>query len=142
LNVLTIPLEYEFASSDFKQFLIDARDEAGLGSTHQTYTMVQGVLLAFRRRLATKDALLFAAALPAVLRAIFVADWDIDEPRRDFGDMAAMTREVQMLRADHNIAPDTCIRDVARAVRKHVDQPTFDRVLAKLPDGARRFWAG
>ena len=137
---MTIPLEYEFASRDFSQFLLDARDAAGLGSTHQAYTMVQGVLQAFRRRLTVEDAILFAGALPAVLRALFVADWDVDEPRREFGDRAVMTREVQSLRADHNTAPDTAIGDVATALRKHVDEAAFDRVIAKLPEGAAQFW--
>jgi uncharacterized protein (DUF2267 family) len=138
---VTIPLEYEFASRDFSQFLVDARDAAGLGSTHAAYTMVQGVLQAFRRRLSIEDAIAFAGALPAVLRALFVADWHVDEPRRGFGDRAVMTREVQALRADHNIAPDSAIRDVASALRKHVDEVALDRLLATLPDGAKDFWA-
>jgi uncharacterized protein (DUF2267 family) len=139
--IMTVPLEYEFASQDFTQFLRDARVASDLTSPHQTYTMVQGVLQAFRRRLSVKDALSFANVLPPVVRAVFVADWDVDEPRRPFGDRAAMTREVQALRANHNVAPDTSIQDVARALRKHVDQAAFDRVLATLLEGASQFWA-
>lgn len=60
------------------RFLLDARDTAGLGSTHQAYTMVQGVLQTFRRRLEISEAIRFAGVLPPVLRAIFVADWDQD----------------------------------------------------------------
>jgi uncharacterized protein (DUF2267 family) len=102
--------------------------------------MVQGVLQAFRRRLDVKDAVLFAGVLPPVLRAIFVADWNTDEPRRPFEDRTDMTKEVQALRAGHNFAPDTAIRDVARAMRKNVDEAAFDGVLARLPEGAVDFW--
>jgi uncharacterized protein (DUF2267 family) len=86
------------------------------------------------------DALLFANALPAVLRAIFVADWDLEEPTVPFSGRRTMTREVQAFRGDHNLSPETAIADVAAALRRHVDEATLDRVLARLPAGAVDFW--
>lgn len=137
---MPVPPEYQRATDDFYAFLLDARDTAGLVTTHQTYTMVQGVLQAFRRRLEISDAIRFADVLPPVLRAIFVADWDPEEPKRPFDDLVTMTKEVQALRAEHNFAPDSAIPDVASALRRHVDVRKFDRVLARLPDGAAKFW--
>ena len=134
------PSEYQRASEHFVNFLVDARDESMLGSSHQAYTMVQGVLQTFRRRLGIKEAILFANVLPPVLRALFVTDWDVDEPKRPFEDRTIMTKEVQALRADHNFAPDSAIKDVAIALRKHVDETAFDQVLAILPKGALEFW--
>jgi uncharacterized protein (DUF2267 family) len=51
-----------------------------------------------------------------------------------------MMQEVRALRADHNFAPETVIQDVARALRRHVDEAAFDRVLESLPSGASEFW--
>ncbi len=137
---MPVPAEYARASEQFYSLLVDARDAAGLGSTHQAYTMLQGVLQVFRRRLDVDDALRFAAILPPLVRALFVADWDVDEPRRSFGSRVAMTDEVQSLRAAHNFAPDTAIGDVSRALRSYVDEEAFGRMLARLPDGAVEFW--
>jgi uncharacterized protein (DUF2267 family) len=137
---MPVPQEYQRATDEFYDFLKDARDTAGLESTHQAYTMTQGVLWAFRRRLEFEDAIRFAAVLPAVLRAIFVADWDIDEPKRPFGSREDILGEVQATRARHNFAPDTAIADVATALRRHVDEDAFDRLLAELPAGAAEFW--
>jgi uncharacterized protein (DUF2267 family) len=137
-----VPNQYQLASQQFSEFLTDVRDTAGLTSTHQAFTMTQGVLQTFRRRLDVKNALLFANVLPAVLRAIFVADWDLEEPTLPFVDRAAMTQEVLALRADHNVSPDTAIDDVATALRRHVDVAQLERVLARLPDGAVEFWRG
>ena len=137
---MPVPPEYQRASQDFTRFLLDAREASGLATTHQVYTMVQGVLLVFRRRLDVRDAVLFANVLPPVLRALFVADWDTGEPRLPFADRAVMTKEVQALRADHNFSPETAIRDVAVALRQNVDESALDRVLARLPEGAVRFW--
>lgn len=137
---MTLPSEYQRASQEFEKFMVDARDISGLATTNMAYTMVQGVLQAFRRRLSVRDAALFANVLPAVVRAIFVADWNTDEPRRAFEDRAAMTKEVQALRAAHNFAPDTAIQDVATALRRNIDETALDRVLAKLPEEAVQFW--
>ncbi len=137
---MPMPMEYQRATDHFRKFMQDARDMSGLGSPHQTYTMVQGVLKTFRRRLDVKESILFASVLPAVLRAIFVADWDIEEPKRPFEDRSIMTKEVQALRADHNFAPETAIRDVACALRRNVDEAAFDQVLTELPAGAVQFW--
>ena len=51
-----------------------------------------------------------------------------------------MTQEIKSLRPDHNFSTETAIRDVARALRRHVDENAFDRLLAKLPEGATEFW--
>ena len=57
---MPVPPEYQRARDDFYNFLLDARDTAGLGTTHQGYTMVQGVFQTFRRRLDLKVAIRFA----------------------------------------------------------------------------------
>lgn len=137
---MTIPLEYRQASADFERFILDARDTAGLQTTNQAYTMVQAVLQIFRCRLEISEALLFANVLPPVLRAIFVADWDIEEPTVPFSGRVAMTREVQAFRGNHNLSPDSAIADVAAALRRNVDEAILDRVLARLPQGAIDFW--
>lgn len=137
---MPVPYEYERASAKFYELLQDAREESGLVTTNQSYTMVQGVLQAFRRRLTFEEAIAFANVLPPLLRALFVTDWDTRERRRPFEDRAAMTREVQALRHEHNLSPDDSIVRVARALRRHVDVRAFDAVLARLPAGAVAFW--
>ncbi len=137
---MTIPSEYRVAAEVFEKFLVDAREESGLATRNQVYTMVEGVLRTFRRRLDVKEALRFADVLPPLLRALFVSDWDVDELKRPFDAREAMSKEVQTLRIDHNFAPYTAIHDVATALRRNIDEDALDRVLATLPDGAREFW--
>jgi uncharacterized protein (DUF2267 family) len=137
---MPIPMDVQHASEQFEKFLADARDISGLTTRNQTYTMVQGVLQVFRRRLTLSDAIRFAGVLPPVLRAIFVSDWDTNEIPANFADRSSMAQEAMALRRDHNFAPPSCIGDVAAALRKHIDAPDFERVLASLPDGAAEFW--
>ena len=137
---MPLPQEYQRATEQFYHFLTDARDISDLGSNHLAYTMVQGMLLVFRRRLTLAQAIRFAGVLPAVLRAIFVADWNPEEPLRPFQDLSAMNLEVRQLRANHNFSTEHAITDVATALRRHVDPLAFDNVLLELPADAVRFW--
>lgn len=134
-------MELQYASRDFESFLADVKDVSGLATRNQAYTTVQGVFQVFRRRLDLKDSIRFANVLPPVLAAIFTSDWDTDEPQLPFLDRQSMTQEAQALRKDHNFSSETCIRDVAIALRRHVDEASFNRVLASLPRGASDFWS-
>ena len=138
---MPMPMELKHASREYEAFLASVREISDLTTDNQAYTMTQGVFLVFRRRLELKDAIRFANALPPLLRAIFIADWDVNEPPVPFADRTVMTREVQALRKHHNFSPDTCIRDVAEALRKQADWEMIDRVLISLSGEARDFWA-
>lgn len=137
---MPVPAEYERASAKFCDYLVDARDTADLWSTHVTYTMTQGVFQVFRRRLSTQDSIAFANILPICLRALFVTDWNIDEEMKPFESRELMTREVKLLRENHNFSTETAISDVAKALRRHVDEKAFDKLLTQLPEGAVEFW--
>lgn len=137
---MTMPLEYARASEEFDRFVEELRQRLDHGTRHRTYRTIESVLIVFRRRLSVEEAVAFAGVLPAVLRAIFVAEWDVHQEVVPFTDRAAMTREVQAYRINHDFSPDTAISDMASVLRRHVDARAFDRVLARLPEGASAFW--
>lgn len=138
---MPMPNEYQTASQQFDMFLQDAREELNLTTRNQTYTCVQGVLLVFRARLTVAEGLRFANELPAVLRAIFVKDWDISREPRPFVPRREMAEEVAQLRQHHNFSPVTVIEDVARALRKHVYTKAFEAMLETLPEAAGAYWS-
>ncbi|MBC8092266.1 MAG: DUF2267 domain-containing protein [Pseudonocardia sp.] len=136
------PYEYSIATQTWHQVLDAIKDETDLASSNQAFTVLEGVLRTFRRRLDLRDSLRFADALPVALRALYVHDWDIDEERRPFAPPLELADEVRSLRSRHNSAPDTAVPDVARAVRQFVHPTRFDELIASLPDGAAEFWRG
>ena len=137
---MPVPAEYERASSHFYAFLLDAREEASLWSTHVTYTMTQSVFQVFRRRLSLEHAILFANALPICLRALFVTDWNIHEDIKPFGTIEELNKEVKTLRPDHNFSPEDAIKCVSKALWRHVDVEIFQKTLNMLPEEGREFW--
>lgn len=138
---MPMPWTYRQATREWQAFLADARAAMGLESDNATYTAVEGVLKAFRRRLSPQQALDFAQVLPSVLRALFVADWRLDEGPVPPGTRAEWTAEVKALRPHHNLTPENCVEAVALALRKSVLREDLERVLAKLPSFAAEFWS-
>jgi uncharacterized protein (DUF2267 family) len=137
---MPLPWTYRQATREWQAFLADARSEMALDSDNSTYTAVQGVLQAFRRRLTAQQAVDFAQVLPSVLRALFVADWKIALPVAP-GTRADWTAEARALRPDHNLTPENCVAATAVALRKAVLRRDLERVLATLPPFAADFWS-
>jgi uncharacterized protein (DUF2267 family) len=133
-------MEYQRAGDDFEAFLAEARDALDFTTRNPTYTTVQGVMLAFRRRLSAEQVLAFATVLPPMLRAIFVAGWSPGEHVVGFPAPTDLAKEVQALRRNHNLSPTNSIPVVARVLRHHLDEAALDRLLPTLPEGSREFW--
>jgi len=138
---MPMPFEYQNASMQFNQFMVDARDYAGLATTNMAWNMVVGVLRTFRRRLPIREALRFGDVLPPVVRAIFLENWDPDQLIRAFGSPEEWLAEVRAHRSEHNFSPDNAIQAVAAALRKQVDISRFEPLLMSLPREAQHFWA-
>lgn len=134
-NRMTIPMEYQRAADDFEAFLAEAKEALDFTTRNPTYTTVQGVLLAFRRRLTAEQVLAFASLLPPLLRAIFVAGWTPEERVGGFPSGRELAREVQTLRHNHNLSPENSIPIVALVLRHHLDEAAFERVLRAPPAG-------
>ena len=138
---MTWPLEYQKAGLDFERFMVAARDAAGLQTTNMAWTMVQGVFLSFRRRLTAEQVVAFAGSLPPLTRAMFLEGWSPSDQPVPFVSMAALAREVQALRPQHNFAPLDAIRAVALALRQCMGDAALDNALRTLPSAAQEFWA-
>ena len=137
---MPMPAEYQQAAERFDAFLGDVRDACEFGSRHQAYTTAQAVFQAFRRRLSLADAIRFAGVLPGLIRALFVAEWNPDEARREFAPRDELIDEVRELRRLHNFSPDGAIAHVAWALWRNVDSAALANVLRILPPGASEFW--
>jgi uncharacterized protein (DUF2267 family) len=138
---MPMPWTYRQATREWQAFLGEAKTAMMLDSDNATYTAVQGVLRAFRRRLTPQEAVDFAQVLPSVLRALFVTDWRLDEGPLSPGTRADWTTEARTLRPQHNLTPPNCVEATALALRKSVLREDLDRVLATLPPFAAEFWS-
>lgn len=134
------PWTYRHASKEYRAFLHDVKERMDLASDNMSYTAVDGVFRTFRARLTAQQGLDFASRLPSVLRAIFVADWRVQDPPRPWADRATLVEEVRSLRRDHNLTPDNAIEATAWALRRSTRNRDLDRVLQDLGPEAQAFW--
>ena len=134
------PYEYRTPGKDFSAFMVDAKAELDAATSNVTYTTVQSVFIVFRRRLSLHEGLAFATALPPVLCALFIKDWDTSASKLKFSSQQEMNAEVMTIRANHNFSPDNSIEKVSAALLKHVDRNIFSNVVEKISPEAKRFW--
>ncbi|MYM36459.1 DUF2267 domain-containing protein [Duganella sp. FT94W] len=137
---MPIPFEYQNASRQFDRFMVESRDNAGLATTNMAWNMVVGVFHAFRARLSLEQALIFADALPPVVRALFLENWDPTLPSKEFDTFEAMLDDVRSVRRRHNFSTANAIPAVATALRNNIDIVTFLRALEQLPPAAQNYW--
>jgi uncharacterized protein (DUF2267 family) len=137
---MPMPWTYRQATREWQAFLAEARAAMDLTSDNATFTAVEGVLRAFRRRLTAQQAVDFAQVLPSVLRALFVSDWQLSDPTPS-GTRDDWTTEAMALRPHHNLTPPNCVEATALALRKSILREDLDRVLATLPPFAVEFWS-
>lgn len=137
---MTWPSEYQRASIEFERFMVTARDAADLATTNQAWTMVEGALRAFRRRLTIEQALRFADCLPPVLRALFVEDWHPQRSPVPMGTRDEILEEVRGLRHEHNFSPPNAVEAVGVALRACVEPEALERALSAMPEPVRSFW--
>lgn len=138
---MPLPWTYRQATREWQAFLSEAKAAMNLESDNSTFTAVEGVLRAFRRRLTPQQAIDFAQVLPSVLRALFIANWHLDEGPRAAGTRTDWTAEAMALRPHHNLTPHNCVEATALALRKSVLREDLERVLATLPPFAAEFWS-
>lgn len=137
---MTVPPDFVHASRDLERFLLDARESLSHATTHQTWYSVLGVFVTFRARLSVPQVVAFSQALPPILGAMFLFEWDPEAKPKPFAPRAELAKEAQAFRIEHSFLPDSAIEDVAAALWRHVDRRSFERMLAKLPPEARAFW--
>jgi uncharacterized protein (DUF2267 family) len=138
---MPMPQEYQIATQVYERILTRTKDELDLATRNQAYTTLQSVLTVFRRRLRPEQVLQFADALPALIRAIFVADWQEGEFTTHFGSREQLTLEVKSVRQNHNFSPDNSISGVVVAIRSNTDENRLDTILNSYSEDAQSFWA-
>lgn len=137
---MTVPQQYMLAQQRFDALLVELMDKLDLTTRHQAYAVIFAFLRVFRSRLDADQTLVFAGVLPAVVSAMFVADWKPGEEKKPFTGSAEYDEEVRDVRRDHNLAPPGAQRIVAAAIRSRCDSAAFDAALGQLPRQAAAFW--
>lgn len=137
---MPMPFAYRSASADFEKFTADLLAISSLATSNQCYTQTRAVFLVFRSHVEPQVALDFANALPPVLRAIFIEDWNLAVPVTPLPTKKKLLAEVKAIREAHNFSTDTAIDEVALALRRNMNELDYSLMLKNLPAEAATYW--
>lgn len=135
-----MPYTYRHSSEEWRGFLKRVRARTLIESDNVIYTALQGLFRAFRARTEPHLVLEFGDTLPAVMRAILVADWKLDAPCQPWVTPPEIEQEVRAFRQAHNFAPVGILDDLIPEVRAEMNGKAFERVMARMPSEAQRLW--
>ena len=140
LGGMPMPFTYRHATDEFRDFLAKLRQETLIASDNVLYTGTEAVLHSFRARLTVQQAVDFANLLPAVLRAIFVQDWNTAKARQPWPDRQTLRAEMLALRRDHNVCPQGLLEALLTAIPATMRRLDLDRLLESIGPEATDFW--
>ncbi|MBY4894933.1 DUF2267 domain-containing protein [Rhodobacteraceae bacterium N5(2021)] len=136
---MPMPWTFRHPQREWTAFLDDVADVLGSPSANVAYTATEGVFRAFRRRLTVDQAVAFAQCLPSVPRALFVQDWQLEDPV-PWAEAATYIAEAKSLRQTHNFASDQVIEAVSFALHRAVGPEYLHKRLQDIGPEAVAFW--
>ncbi len=76
----------------------------------------------------------------SVLRAICLANWQVEDPARPWVGRAALIAEVQQVQRNHNLTAKSAIEETAWALLRYTRARDLNRALACLGPKAQAIW--
>lgn len=137
---MTLPLEITHACRFYEAYADDLVARAMLQTHNQAYAMTRAVLHRTRDHLTLAQGIRFAQGLPVVLRAIMIADWDVDAAPSVHSGRSAFRADVIHRLSPHHVPPDTIVEDVIQTVAAHADSFAFNQALLALPEEIASLW--
>lgn len=137
---MPMPMEYQHASADFEQVLHKVCLACNFSTRNQAYTLVQAVLVVFRRRLNLDQGIAFAQVLPPILRALFIDGWQTLERPIPFDGPDALGAEVLAFRGAHNFSPENGPAVAVAIIRNCIGTEVLDHFLTGMDENCRLFW--
>jgi uncharacterized protein (DUF2267 family) len=136
---MTVPQDVSYASEQFREWLLELKQRALLGSTNQGYAMLLAMLQELRDRSSIDDALRFADALPPLVRGIMLDHWHpagagTPTTRRLF--LGAVKERLE----PHQPPPDSIVDDVLAVLAHRTHSVVLPVLTEHLPPELQAQW--
>jgi uncharacterized protein (DUF2267 family) len=106
------PLDVENASELHIEWCLELAQLLGVNTTHQSGPQMRAVMHEVRSCMDHRCVLLFANALPALERGIFLEGWSLDEPVRRLADAGEFRERVYRRVSGHHARIDDLVEIV------------------------------
>ena len=137
---MTVPATISHTVQQTQEWLKEVRDDAGLASEAEAYSVLRAVLHQLRDRLTMQEAVDLGAQLPLLVRGIYYEGWrpsqvpDKVRSRQDFLD------DLTVRLMPHRLPPEPMARTVLALLAHHCDPGEIADVIGQLPDEIKALW--
>jgi len=137
---MTIPTTIAHAVQQTQEWLKELRDNGGLASEAEAYSVLRAVLHQLRDRLTLGEAVDLGQQLPLVVRGIYFEGWRPSLAPEKIRSKQKFLDQVTMKLLPHQIPPEPAVRDVFALIAHHCDPGEVSDVIGQLPADIKELW--
>lgn len=137
---MTIPTTIAHAVQQTQEWLKELRDNGGLASEAESYSVLRAVLHQLRDRLTLGEAVDLGQQLPLIVRGIYFEGWRPSLAPEKIRSKQKFLDQVTMKLLPHQIPPEPAVRDVFAMIAHHCDPGEVSDVIGQLPADIKELW--
>ena len=137
---MTVPTTIAHAVQQTQEWLKELRDNGGLASEAEAYSILRAVLHQLRDRLTLGEAVDLGQQLPLIVRGIYYEGWRPSHAPEKIRSKQKFLDQVTMRLLPHQIPPEPAVRDVFAMLAHHCDPGEISDVIGQLPADLKELW--
>lgn len=137
---MTVPTTIAHAIQQTQEWLKELRDNGGLASEAEAYSVLRAVLHQLRDRLTLGEAVDLGQQLPLIVRGIYYEGWRPSHVPEKVRSKQKFLDQVTMRLLPHQIPPEPAVRDVFALIAHHCDPGEISDVIGQLPEDLKELW--
>lgn len=137
---MTVPPTIAHAVQQTQEWLKALRDNGGLASEAEAYSVLRAVLHQLRDRLTLGEAVDLGQQLPLIVRGIYFEGWRPSHAPEKIRSKQKFLDQVTLRLLPHQIPPEPAVRDVFALLAHYCDPGEISDVIGQLPDDIKELW--
>lgn len=137
---MTVPTTIAHAVQQTQEWLKELRDNGGLASEAEAYSVLRAVLHQLRDRLTLGEAVDLGQQFPLIVRGIYYEGWRPSHAPEKIRSKQKFLDQVTMRLLPHQIPPEPAVRDVFAMLAHHCDPGEISDVIGQLPADLKELW--
>ena len=137
---MSVPPTIAHALQQTQEWLKELRDNGGLASEAEAYSVLRAVLHQLRDRLTIGEAVDLGQQLPLIVRGIYYESWRPTHAPEKIRSKQKFLDQITVRLLPHPIPPEPAARDVFALLAHHCDPGEIADVIGQLPADIKELW--
>lgn len=137
---MSVPPTIAHALQQTQEWLKELRDNGGLASEAEAYSVLRAVLHQLRDRLTIGEAVDLGQQLPLIVRGIYYESWRPSHAPEKIRSKQKFLDQITVRLLPHQVPPEPAARDVFSLLAHHCDPGEIADVIGQLPAELKELW--